>query len=154
MFFLLILSMSAAMMGFFTYNNYKKVNEIKNWKNVDATIVKSSIKKTSTSKSTKYCPLVMVNFMFKNKQEHSKLQISYGPCSIIKSNAEKTLTKYPKGDTISAVVNPKKPSEIRISKYSLDVGFYFGFLVFIGNFGLVVYMLITPAERMTILQKS
>ena len=153
-FFLLILSITASMMGFFTYNNYKKANEIKDWKQVNATIVESSIKKVHTSKSISYCPIVIVNYMYQNQVERSKLQISYGPCSVIKSNTEKTLIKFPKGDTISAVLNPKTPSEIRISKYTLDKGFYFGFLIFIVNFGLVIYMLITPAEKMTILKDT
>ena len=149
LFLLFICSMAVLMSGIKTSIDYKKVNEIKNWEYVNATVMKSFIKEIDTHKGIGYCPIVIVNYFFQKHFQHTELEMGLEPCSPIKSQMRVTLTKYKKGNIISILVNPKKSSEIRTEKYTFDFSFYLGLFIFFLTFGLTIYILFIPADKLS-----
>ena len=130
------------------YSSYKKVNDLKTWQQLSATVVSSSVEQENRSKGTTYCPSVMVEYVFQGQPQTSKLDIEDGPCSPAKSSVERTLEQYGKGAVVTAFANPQKPSAVRVANYTLGTNFYLMLLLAISLFAGVVYIWRTPANKL------
>lgn len=132
----------------FAHSSYKKVNNLKTWTPVNATVISSSISKEHRRKGITYCPVINVNYVFNEQALISKIEIEDGPCSLIKASIQKTIAKFKDGKTVDAFVNPSKPSEIRIEKFSLGILFYLMVLIVIICSIAALTLLLLPSKYM------
>lgn len=130
------------------YSDNKRVNEIKEWMEINATIISSTITKHSTSKSTSYCPKIFVEFKFQDSIKVSKLEIDNDPCKLTKYSMEAKMKSYKEGKNILVLVNPNDTSVSRMPSYSIGPIFYLKvFLLVLGIWG-TIYTIFTPLEKL------
>jgi hypothetical protein len=131
-----------------SYSSYKKVNEIKYWYPIQATVTKAYIEKKIISKGATYCPVVMVKYEIQAQPVISKMELEDSDCRPARHIVSKNIKPYKQGLVIEAKVNPRKLSQIRIGTYSYGFGFYFGLIITIFLFFILIYILLTPANRL------
>ncbi len=148
LFLVLMFSVLALFSALVAYTSHKKVNDLKTWQQLSATVVSSFVEQENRSKGTTYCPVVMVEYVFQGQPKTSKLDIEDGPCSPVKTSVERTIEQYGKGVVVTAFANPQKPSAIRVANYSLGTNFYLMLLLAISLFAGVVYVWRTPANKL------
>jgi len=115
---------AAAFFLLFAYTSYEKKSELKAWKAVDAIVVSSSVRYYPGGRKATHCPEVQVQYLFRERQYTSKLDIKDGPCNLIQKIVVSTINDYPEGKLVKAMVNPKAPMEIRDADFSLGIPFY------------------------------
>ncbi|WP_310446073.1 DUF3592 domain-containing protein [Thiobacillus sp.] len=130
------------------YSSYKKVNDVKTWRPLNATVASSIVEQERRSRGTTYCPIVMVDYIFNGQPFNSKLEIEDGPCSPVQASVSAVVEKFKQGSTVSAVVDPNKPSVIRIAAFSLGTNFYLMLVMAIVGIFAVGYFWRTPAEKL------
>ena len=129
------------------YIDYKKVNEMKTWSQVNATIISSSIEEEYRSKGTTYCPSIIVEYILQGEVLTSKLSIESGGCRPIRTIVENKIKLYSEGVIINTFINPKKLSEIRAANYSLGLNFYLMVFIAIITFYGLAHVLFTPVDK-------
>ncbi len=144
-FFFLVIALVGALGA---YSSYKKVNDLKTWQPLSATVISTSIEEEHRSKGTTYCPIVKVEYAFLGQQQTSKLDIEDGPCGPIQSSVVNTIEKYKRGTVVNAFVNPEKPFAIRVANFSLGTNFYLMIFITVVGFTGVVYLWRTPANKL------
>ncbi len=128
--------------------SYKKVDNLKTWTVVTATVISSSISQEHRRKGITFCPVINVKYVFGEQTLSSKLEIEDGPCSLIKASVQKTIAKFKNGKSVDAFVNPSKPSEILISNFSLGILFYLGVILIAISSITAITILLLPSKRM------
>jgi hypothetical protein len=130
------------------YSSHKKVNDLKTWQPLSATVISTSIEEEHRSKGTTYCPLVKVGYAFLGQSQTSTLEIEDGACSPIQASVVGTIEKYKQGAVVSAFVNPENPSAIRVANFSRGTNFYLMLFITALGFVGVVYLWRTPANKL------
>lgn len=130
------------------YIDYKKVNEMKTWTQISATIIASTMEEDHRSKGTTYCPSIIVEYSFQGKILTSKLSIESGECNPVKTIVENKIKLYSQGVIVNTFINPKKPSEIRAANYSLGLNFYLMLFIAVITFYGLAYVLFTPVNKL------
>lgn len=120
----LLLSLVGLVLSLLAYISYKDVSELATWQRMSATITSTAIKQEFRSKGVSYCPEIHVSFTLPEAQHTSPLKISQASCAILKQSALKTIKKYKTGNTVEVFVNPSRPSEAKLTTYSLGWTFY------------------------------
>lgn len=128
--------------------SYKKVKEVSDWKQLQATIVSSDIYSEHRSKGTAYCPKIKVEYYFQKKLFGSDLEIEEAPCRPIKFLVQKTLKQYSTGKNIIILVNPINSLEVRSDNYSLGFMFYLMSFLSIMSFCGILYSIFTPYDKL------
>lgn len=130
------------------YTSHKKVNDLRTWQPLSATVISTSIEEEHRPKGTTYCPVVKIEYAFLGQQQTSKLDIEDGSCSPIHASVVNTIEKYKQGAVVNAFVNPANPSVTRVASFSLGTNFYL--MLFIATLGFVgvVYLWHTPANKL------
>ena len=118
---IIVLGLGCSLMA---YSNYENVSELVRWEKMQVVVISAVVEKERRSKGTTYCPHIDVGFELTGHHHISALQISQTPCSLIKEVTARTVKKYGTGKSIEAYVNPSKPSEARLTTYSLSWVFY------------------------------
>ena len=90
----------------------------------------------------------MVDYVFNGQTHNSKLDIEDGPCSPIQTSVSAIVEKFKQGTTVNAVVNPSKPTVIRIAEFSLGTMFYLMLVMALGGLTTVVFIWRTLASQL------
>lgn len=148
LFLIFVFSILALFSMLIAYTSYEKVDDLKTWQPLSATVTSSSIEEEHRSKGKTYCPVVNVRYVFQDREQTSRLDIEDGSCSPIQSSVEKTIKNYQHGTLVNAFVNPEKASEIRIANYTLGTIFYLMSFLSVLLWGGVIYTWRTPANKL------
>ena len=128
--------------------SYTKVNELEKWHKITINIESSNIEESRRSKGVTYCPNITANYSFNGKHYTSKLDVNDGPCSPILLNVTNTLKKYRVGSNVEVSVNPLRPEEIRVSNFSLGIGFYLSAFSGVLVTSLALFFLFLPLSKL------
>lgn len=131
-----------------TNSDYKEFKKQESWIATKASIQSSEIDSQKRKKGKiSHCPLIKVSYVVNSKEFTSKLRLGEYPGSLFSQQTKKTLKRFPVGEDIDALVNPRNRNEVRASSYSLGWGFYLLLACTIGVSGTFFYVLFAPANQ-------